>query len=78
MFKWFINTLPSTYTHRARRPVRDALDHPEVAAMSARELADLPLVAPAAPLASAPVVSLAEYRARRTGRVALNDGLCLS
>lgn len=45
MFKWF---------RSAPRPLsRDPLDHPEIARMSQRELADLPLVPPMA--APAPV-----------------------
>ncbi|MGI3166624.1 hypothetical protein [Pseudooceanicola sp. 200-1SW] len=41
MFKWF---------RSAPRPLsRDPLDHPEIARMTLRELADLPMVPPMAP-----------------------------
>ncbi|QPM91730.1 hypothetical protein [Pseudooceanicola algae] len=64
MFKWF--------TKPAMRSPRDPMDHPEIARMSQRELADLPLRRPAAP-----VVRLADYRAPRPAGAPVRPGLCL-
>ena len=65
MFKWF--TQPAD-----RSTSRDPLDAPEISRMSQRELADLPLRRPLAP-----VVQLAEYRTPRKGIAPVGSRLCL-